>query len=122
MAMLVQLLDDVVVHKFELSGAQTLVGRKSSSDIVIDDTAISATHACVSLQPNAFFAEYLEAYIEDLNSTNGTALNGQRLVGKQRLRNNDIVKFAWNTFKFIDDGEEEMEKTVHMLRTQATQQ
>ena len=121
MPVLVQLLDDVVVHKFELTEPQTLIGRKSGCDIIIDDSAVSGTHARLSLQPNPYFAEYLEATIEDLNSTNGTTLNGRTLVGQQRLRHNDVVKFAWNTFKFLDESEEQMEKTVQMLRTQATQ-
>ncbi len=121
MAVLVQLLDDVVIHKFELQGAQVLVGRKPGSDIIIDDSAVSSSHACITLQANPYFAEYLEAYLEDLNSTNGTTLNGQSVVGKQRLRHNDVIKFAWNTFKFIDESEEQMEKTVQMLRTQSSQ-
>lgn len=121
MAWLVQLLDDVVVHKFEIKQAKTLIGRKPSCDIVIDDAAVSSTHAQIILQPNSYFSEYQEAFLEDLKSTNGTTLNGQALVGKQRLRNNDVVKLAWNTFKFIDESEAEMEKTVHMLRTQASQ-
>ncbi len=121
MAWLVQLLDDVVVHKFEINAPITVIGRKPSTDIVIDDTAVSSTHAQITLQPNAYFAQYQEAFIEDLNSTNGTQLNGQRVVGKQRLRHNDMVKVAWNTFKYIDESEQEMEKTAHMIRTQSTQ-
>lgn len=122
MAWLVQLLDDVVVHKFEISKPITHIGRKPSNDIVIDDNAVSGAHASITLKSNPYFSSYKEAFIEDLGSTNGTALNGVALVGQQRLRHNDVVKIAWNSFKFIDENEAEMEKTAHMLRTQSTQQ
>lgn len=119
MAMLVQLLDDVVVHKFALEKAETRIGRQSENDIIIDDSAISGSHARLILQPNLYFAEYLEAYIEDAESTNGTFLNEQKVLGRQRLHHNDILRFAWNRFKFIDDKEQEMARTVHLLRTQS---
>lgn len=116
MAILAQLLDDVIVHKFELDKTTVLIGRSSESDIVINDTAISAKHAQVLRQSNAFFASYMECFIEDLASTNGTWINEQPVQGRQRLRNGDIVRLAWNRFKFVDEHESEMEKTVHMLR------
>lgn len=122
MAWLVQLLDDVVVHKFAIENASTTIGRRPENGVVIDDAAVSGHHAVITLQPNPYFGDYLEAYIEDLGSTNGTSLNGHALVGQQRLRHNDLVKIAWNSFKFVDENEAEMEKTAHMLYTQSLQQ
>ena len=119
MALLAQLLDDVIVHKFDIVNTETLIGRKTENDIAIDDSAVSSVHAKITLQPNEYFAEYLEAYIEDLGSTNGTSLNGQPVIGRQRLRHNDIIKVAWNQFKYIDESEEEMEKTVHLIASRS---
>ncbi len=117
MAILAQLIDDVVVHKFELNADTTLVGRKTDCGIVINEAAISSNHAQILRQRNPFFEQYVECYVEDLGSTNGTFLNGQRVVGKQRLRHGDLLRLAWNEFKFIDDSEEEMERTVHMIQS-----
>ena len=119
MAILAQLLDDVVVHKFELQQPETRIGRKTDNHVVIDDSAVSGQHARVVLQANTYFAKYLEAYLEDMGSTNGTFLNDEPVTGRQRLHHNDIIRIAWNTFKFIDESEEEMEGTVHMIRTQS---
>jgi len=117
MPTLAQLLDDVVVHKFDLQEREVTIGRRSDNDIVIDDSAISSSHARVVLKPNEYFSDYLETYIEDLDSTNGTFLNEKPVLGRQRLFHNDEVRFAWNKFKFIDDKEAEMERTVQMLKT-----
>ncbi len=111
MAILEQLLDDVVVHKFDLSQPMTRIGRRVENDIVIEDTAVSGLHACIRLVPNEDFAEFNDVFIEDLGSTNGTYLNEQLVVGRQRLRHNDKLRIAWNQFKFIDENEPEMEKT-----------
>ena len=53
--------------------------------------------------------------LEDAGSTNGTYVNDLRIEGRQRLHHNDIIRLAWNKFKFIDDKEAQMEQTVHML-------
>lgn len=117
MAILVQLLDDVVVHRFQLEQPELVMGRGIDCDVMVDDSAVSGQHAKLSLQPNAYFSEYLEVYVEDLDSTNGTWLNEQPLVGRQRMHHNDVLRLAWNRFKLIDDTEAEMERTVHMIRT-----
>lgn len=117
MSVLQQLLDDVVVHQFELKQEVTAIGRRSTNDIVIEDSAVSASHARIIRQPNAVFGEYMEAWVEDNGSTNGTWLNEQPVVGRQRLHHNDRLRVAWNHFRFIDESEEQMEKTVHMLKT-----
>ncbi len=116
MAVLAQLVDDVVVHKFELEGEQLTIGRHPQNDIVVDDGAVSAQHAIITFVPNAHFPQFYEFYLEDLSSTNGTFINDKRLSGKQRLHTNDILRVAYNKFKFIDDKEEDLAKTVHMLQ------
>lgn len=115
MAILAQLTDDVVVHKFNLTPPMATLGRHPGCEIQIDDSSISGNHAKITLEPNKHFPEYLEIFIEDLGSTNGTFINEQPVLGRQRLRNNDIIRLAWNKFKFIDNLEAKLEKTTHML-------
>lgn len=116
MAMLAQLIDDVVVHKFDLSPEALTIGRHPDNSVVIDDSAVSAKHAKVIQKSNVHFPEYKETYISDLGSTNGTYVNELPVSEEYRLHHNDIVRIAWNKFKFIDDKEADMERTVHMIQ------
>ncbi|WP_124060540.1 FHA domain-containing protein [Gordonibacter sp. Marseille-P4307] len=61
-----------------------IVGRSPNADIVIGAGYVSARHARFTLMGQNLF-------VEDLGSTNGTAVNGQLLSGPSALRNNDIV-------------------------------
>lgn len=115
MAMLVQLIDDVVANKFELRQGTLEIGRHPASDIQIDDSAVSARHANLLVKPNEHFPRFNEYYLIDLNSTNGTFINDQRINGTQRLHHNDQVRIAWNQFKFIDNNEATLEKTAHII-------
>lgn len=116
MALLIQLVDDVAANKFELNQAKLTLGRHPSCEILIDDAAVSSQHAVVSAVANEHFPEYQEFYLEDLDSTNGTFVNDIPVSGKTRLHRNDVVRVAWNSFKFIDDSEPELAKTLHMLK------
>lgn len=64
----------------------TTVGRLKSNSIVIDDSSVSLMHAKITRKNG-------EYYLKDLNSTNGTIVNGQA-VGEAKLRDQDRVKFA----------------------------
>lgn len=116
MAILAQLIDDVVANKFEIDSPEVSIGRHPSSDIQIDDASVSGAHAVIVKKANEHFPEYNEFYLVDKSSTNGTFINEQRIADCVRLHNNDQVRIAWNKFKFVDDCEVELEKTVHMIQ------
>lgn len=115
MAILAQLIDDVVVHKFELSGDEIVIGRHPANKVSIDDSAVSVKHATVLQKSNEHFPDYKETYISDMGSTNGTFVNDTQITSEYRLHHNDVIRVAWNQFKFIDDKEADMERTVQML-------
>ncbi len=115
MASLLQLVDGVIVHKFDVVQDNFSIGRSALNDIAIDDTAVSGVHAKINCYPNEHFPEYKEYFITDENSTNGTEVNGSSISKQQKLSNNDIIKIAWNEFKFVDEKQENLEKTLHML-------
>lgn len=117
MVILAQMVDDVIVHKFELNKDSLQLGRHPDNDIVVDDSAVSGRHARISVETNAHFPDYQEIYIEDLQSTNGTFVNDVKLDKKQRLYHQDVVRIAWNQFKVIDPQESQMEGTVHMMKS-----
>lgn len=64
-----------------------VVGRSPSSDIVIDEPYVSATHARFTLQGPAIV-------LEDLNSTNGTLVNGHPISQPVTLRDGDDVQIG----------------------------
>ena len=61
-----------------------IVGRSAGADIVIAAGYVSARHARFSIMGQNLF-------VEDLGSTNGTAVNGQPITDPIALRNNDVV-------------------------------
>ena len=116
MAVLAQLIDDVVATRFEMNGKRLSIGRHHNNDIQIDEQAVSSRHALIHTEANQDFPDYKEYYLEDLGSTNGTFVNDEKISRKVRLHSNDVIRLAWNKFKFIDSMEGEMEQTVHMLK------
>lgn len=116
MATLAQLIDDVVAHKFELEKPMIAIGRHPDSDVQIDDVSVSGQHALIEVEKNPYLDSVEDYFIKDLGSTNGTFVNEQRVLDRQRLLNDDVVRIAFNRFKFIDHAGASLESTAHMLQ------
>jgi len=72
---------------FTLEGDQLTVGRDSTNEIVINDAEVSRRHARLTFQGGKYV-------LEDLGSTNGTFVNGQRLAGPRVLKAGEVVSFG----------------------------
>lgn len=72
------------------------IGRKNDNDIVIKDPTISNQHARITLDEDYYF-------IEDLDSANGTFLNGDRLMDVVKLKNGDRIKLGQVEFLFVSN-------------------
>jgi pSer/pThr/pTyr-binding forkhead associated (FHA) protein len=86
---------------YELIDEETLIGRNPTTNITLLDEGISREHALV------LFDEDADAYsIEDLQSTNGTKVNGKR-VRSSALQDGDEVQIGHTVFRFVqgDPGE-----------------
>ena len=93
MAKLILSMDGLVLKEISLSKERTTIGRRSHNDIQIDNLAISGEHAAVvSILDDSF--------LEDLNSTNGTLVNGQP-IKKHFLKNNDVIELGKYKLKYI---------------------
>ena len=97
--------NDEVLKVIDSNKELITLGRNLKNDIQIDNLAVSNFHAHIVCHLEHFF-------IEDLGSTNGSFVNGQRINGEIILHNNDVVRIAWNTFKFIDNKEAILDKTL----------
>lgn len=71
----------------ELSANEMTLGREPGNEIAINDAEISRKHARFSFQSGTYM-------LEDLGSTNGTFVNGQRIMGSHALRAGEIVSFG----------------------------
>ncbi len=91
-------IDGVVIKEVQLTKDRTTLGRRPYNDIVIDNLAVSGEHAVIQLAGN-------EVHLEDLNSTNGTYVNG-KAVKKQMLANNDTIEIGKYKIKYVNETAE----------------
>ncbi len=104
MGKLVVSLDGVVIKEVQLTKDKTTLGRRPYNDIVIDNLAISGEHAVLQMVGQ-------DVFIEDLNSTNGTYING-KAVKKQLLQHNDTVEIGKYKIKYLSVESSDYEKTM----------
>ena len=89
-------LNGAVLKEVELTKDRTSLGRRPYNDIVIDNMAVSGEHAVVQLSG-------IEGYIEDLNSTNGTYVNG-KTIKKQQLHHEDTIEIGKYKIQYVDEA------------------
>ena len=104
MGKLVVSLDGVVIKEVQITKDKTTLGRRPYNDIVIDNLAVSGEHAVLQMVGQ-------DVFIEDLNSTNGTYING-KAVKKQLLQHNDTVEIGKYKIKYMSVETSDYEKTM----------
>ena len=98
-------IDGVVIKEVQLTKDRTSLGRRPYNDIVIDNLAVSGEHAVLQMSGT-------EVQVEDLNSTNGTYVNG-KAVKKQPLINNDTIEIGKYKIKYVNEAADAgFEKTM----------
>ncbi|MEF8736434.1 MAG: FHA domain-containing protein [Candidatus Accumulibacter necessarius] len=93
MAKLILSMDGLVLKEIPLRKEHMSIGRKAHNDIQIDNMAISGEHAAVVTILN-------DSFLEDLNSTNGTLVNGQP-IKKHFLKDGDVIEFGKYKMKYL---------------------
>lgn len=116
MAKLILSMDGLVLKEISLTKERMSIGRKPINDIQIDNLAISGEHAAVVTILN-------DSFLEDLNSTNGTLVNGQP-VKKHFLKNGDVVELGKYKLKYLTEQAQsaesgDFEKTVALRSNSA---
>ncbi len=109
MARLILSLDGQVMAEYNMNKERYTIGRLPDNDIRIDNPAVSGHHSLIINILN-------DSFLEDLNSTNGTYVNG-KLIKKHALQHGDVVTVGHHQLRFVDtqssDTEpDEFEKTM----------
>jgi pSer/pThr/pTyr-binding forkhead associated (FHA) protein len=71
----------------DLAGGVIMIGRGADCQLILDDDYVSTRHARVVGTPNGI-------YVEDLGSTNGTYVNGQRITAPTTITLSDTVRIG----------------------------
>ncbi len=90
---------------YPLDKSEMFIGRDLSNDVVINDPEISRRHARLFSQGNTYA-------LEDLGSTNGTFVNGQRLMGPNVLRPGDVITFGERMSLVFESSDFDQDATV----------
>jgi hypothetical protein len=89
-------IDAVVIREVQLTKDKTTLGRRPYNDIVIDNRSVSGEHALIYMSGT-------EVVLEDLNSTNGSYVNGKP-IKKQALQNGDAIEVGKYKIQFVADS------------------
>ena len=116
MARIVQLLDGVTTAQFEIDKPEIRIGRAPECDVYIDDPSVSNIHCVITTVPPADETGPPEYHIRDLDSTNGTYVNIDR-VTQSRLMNEDVIRVGLKSFKFIDEQSAQYVKTARIKKS-----
>ncbi|MEO6292234.1 MAG: FHA domain-containing protein [Burkholderiaceae bacterium] len=95
MAKIFVTLDDNLIKIVPLLKERMTLGRRPYNDIVVDNLAVSGEHAALQAIGN-------EYYVEDLNSTNGTFINGKK-IKRQILHAGDSIEIGKYTIKYAKE-------------------
>ena len=104
MAKIIVSLDDNLIKVVPLNKDRMTLGRRPYNDIVVDNLAVSGEHAALQVIGHDYF-------IEDLNSTNGTFINEQK-VKRQILKNGDTIEIGKYAIKYVQDGANSQSATL----------
>ncbi len=109
MARVMLSLDGQVLAEYNMNKERYTIGRLPDNDIRIDNPAVSGHHSLIINILN-------DSFLEDLNSTNGTYVNG-KLIKKHAMQHGDVITVGHHQLRFVDSqdgdgGQDEFEKTM----------
>ena len=110
MARMILSLDGQTLAEYNMTKERYTIGRLPDNDIRVDNAAVSGHHSLIINILN-------DSFLEDLNSTNGTYVNG-KLIKKHALRHGDVITAGHHQLRYVDDqgdvgaSEDEFEKTM----------
>jgi hypothetical protein len=107
MPQLIASVEGVEIKHVYLKSDRTTLGRRPYNDIIFDNLVVSGEHCVFVMKGIA------DVYLEDLNSTNGTFLNGQVIKSRQLLQDNDIINIGNFRIQYLATSKHEEEPSKH---------
>jgi serine phosphatase RsbU (regulator of sigma subunit)/pSer/pThr/pTyr-binding forkhead associated (FHA) protein len=93
----------------ELDSGSLVIGRSTKCDLSIPDRFLSRRHARLYLDGDRWM-------VEDLESRNGTFINGAKIEHAEQVREGDVIAMSASLVKLMRDGEEESSSTDVFLK------
>jgi len=109
MARLILSVDGAQLAEYNMSKERYTIGRLSDNDVRIDNPTVSGHHSLIINILN-------DSFLEDLNSTNGTYVNG-KLIKKHALQHGDLITIGRHQLRFVDSVADEQEEDDEFART-----
>ncbi len=91
--------DQPPVH-YEFQQDEIVIGRRSGNDLVLPEASVSSRHA-------RMYLDFEKVWIEDLDSTNGTLLNGREITGPKVITYDDVVEIGDFRIKLVNAVEQD---------------
>jgi predicted component of type VI protein secretion system len=101
MARLILSLNGQMMAEYNMSKERYTIGRLPDNDVRIDNPTVSGHHSLIINILN-------DSFLEDLNSTNGTYVNG-KLIKKHALQHGDVVTVGKHQLRYVDSDQGEVE-------------
>lgn len=103
---LVTLMNTATLEKIPVVLWENTIGRKRSNDIVVEDAAVSRTHAVLLRRSEGWF-------ISDAESVHGTYVNGEKTEGRKQVLIDDVIRVGNTEFQFLrgDEYNEELRES-----------
>jgi FHA domain len=109
MARLILSMNGQSMAEYNMGKERYTIGRLPDNDVRIDNPAVSGHHSLIINILN-------DSFLEDLNSTNGTYVNG-KLIKKHALQHDDVVTVGKHQLIYVDADNEQVEEDDEFART-----
>jgi two-component system cell cycle response regulator len=112
---LVFLSGELIAVPIPLEREEVILGRALSADVRVNDTKVSRKHAKIAIRESGKSGSP-EYVLTDLNSRNGTLLNGQK-IKSETLKNGDKILLGDHILRFdlLDEIDREYQQQIHRL-------
>ncbi len=110
--------NNAVIHEYPLKDGINHIGRSANNEIRLADMSVSAKHAEITVTPNQYLSFIKDILLVDLQSTNGTLKNGNK-IKKCRLSHGDQFQIGSLSFTLEYDQQGDTESTrIYLPDTQ----
>lgn len=101
MIKLKHIVNGVVVSDIQITEGEYTIGRGQDNSLQLDEGVVSTNHAKFVIARSPYMDSIYDISLEDLGSTNGVFVNGEKITSK-RLNHSDQIRIGTHEFKIYD--------------------